>query len=207
MLNREDMLELTRRMTPSRTCFDRIAGCYMDKDGYPDGSFNTNFLKLSRSEMEKNLAIAKAIPFSKTNEELKEYSFTMKNNEQRKIYQLLSEIKESGLKNDAMLETFYEVVGEHYKAEGDYAIYVFHGSYDIPVKGTDKEWLEGSEDVYEFIICAICPVHGDYEAGSPLCGFLFPSFSERSSDTQHIAVFSAESEFLHTELWREVLKY
>lgn len=179
----------------------------MDKDGYPDGSFNTNFLKLSRSEMEKNLAIAKAIPFSKTNEELKEYSFTMKNNEQRKIYQLLSEIKESGLKNDAMLETFYEVVGEHYKAEGDYAIYVFHGSYDIPVKGTDKEWLEGSEDVYEFIICAICPVHGDYEAGSPLCGFLFPSFSERSSDTQHIAVFSAESEFLHTELWREVLKY
>jgi len=33
MINREDMLELTRRMTPSRTCFQRIAGCYMDKEG------------------------------------------------------------------------------------------------------------------------------------------------------------------------------
>ena len=32
-INREDMLELTRRMTPSRTSFTRIAGCYVDKDG------------------------------------------------------------------------------------------------------------------------------------------------------------------------------
>ena len=33
MINREDMLELTRRMTPARTSFTRIAGCYVDADG------------------------------------------------------------------------------------------------------------------------------------------------------------------------------
>lgn len=33
MINREDMLELTRRMTLARTSFTRIAGCYVDKDG------------------------------------------------------------------------------------------------------------------------------------------------------------------------------
>ena len=47
MINREDMLELTRRMTLARTSFSRIAGCYIDKDGDFEGSFNTNFLKLS----------------------------------------------------------------------------------------------------------------------------------------------------------------
>ena len=47
MINREDMLELTRRMTPSRTCMDRIAGGYMDEGGFLDGSFNIHFLKLS----------------------------------------------------------------------------------------------------------------------------------------------------------------
>lgn len=47
MINREDMLELTRRMTLSRTSFTRIAGCYVDAEGEYDGSFNTNFLKLS----------------------------------------------------------------------------------------------------------------------------------------------------------------
>lgn len=36
MINRDDMLELTRRMTPSRSCFDRIAGAYIDDMGEVD---------------------------------------------------------------------------------------------------------------------------------------------------------------------------
>ena len=41
-INRDDMLELTRRMTLKRNCFDRIAGAYLDKDGFVDGTFNKN---------------------------------------------------------------------------------------------------------------------------------------------------------------------
>ncbi len=59
MINREDMLELTRRMTVKRTSMTRIAGGYLDRDGYIDGTFNTGFLKLSPDEKEKNLQIAK----------------------------------------------------------------------------------------------------------------------------------------------------
>lgn len=65
-INRDDMLELTRRMTIARTSMTRIAGSYMDADGFIDGTFNTNFLKLKNSEKEKNLTIAKAIPFAQT---------------------------------------------------------------------------------------------------------------------------------------------
>ena len=54
-IDREDMLGLTRRMTVSRNCFSRIAGAYMDEEGFIDGTFNTHFLKLSGSEKEKNL--------------------------------------------------------------------------------------------------------------------------------------------------------
>ena len=60
MINREDMLELTRRMTPSRTSFTRVAGGYMEPDGEIDESFNVNFLNLSAAEKEKNLAIKPA---------------------------------------------------------------------------------------------------------------------------------------------------
>ena len=66
-INREEILELTRRMTLSRTSMTRIAGSYMDSEGFIDGTFNTNFLKLKPKEKEKNLAIAKIIPFSPTN--------------------------------------------------------------------------------------------------------------------------------------------
>ena len=43
MINREDMLELTRRMTVSRSNFTRLAGAYYDEEGYVEGTFNTNF--------------------------------------------------------------------------------------------------------------------------------------------------------------------
>ena len=42
-INREDMLELTRRMTLKRNCFDRIAGAYLDEEGFVDGTFNKHF--------------------------------------------------------------------------------------------------------------------------------------------------------------------
>ena len=45
-INRDHMLEITRRMTPSRTAMTRIAGCYMDHQGFVDGTFNINFLFL-----------------------------------------------------------------------------------------------------------------------------------------------------------------
>ena len=74
-IEREDMLELTRRMTIKRNCFDRIAGAYFDEEGFVDGTFNTHFLKLSAREQTANLTLAKAIPFSDTNVNLKGYRF------------------------------------------------------------------------------------------------------------------------------------
>lgn len=79
MINREDMMELTRRMTPGRTCFDRLAGAYINDCGEVDESFNIHFLKLTGAEKARNLALAKAVPFSRTNDQLREYSFSEKN--------------------------------------------------------------------------------------------------------------------------------
>ena len=47
----------------------------MDKEGYDDGTFNVHFGKLKPSEASRNLEIAKAVPFSETNVQLKEYEF------------------------------------------------------------------------------------------------------------------------------------
>ena len=194
MLSREDMLELTRRMTPARTCFDRIAGSYRDEDGIEDGSFNIHFLKLTDKEKADNLKIAKAIPFSETKVQLKSYKFPADSDRSTQMARMLWAIKDSGLKNDALLENLYELIGDSYSSEGDYGIFIFHGVYDVPVKGKDKEWLEGSESVYDFIIGAICPVTGDYEADTPTWGFLYPSFVNRCEDREHIAVYNLDPE-------------
>ena len=110
MINREDMLELTRRMTLSRTSFTRIAGCYVDRDGDFDGSFNINFLKLSASERTKKLKLAKEIPFAATNVNLKKYEYPQGARKPGSMWQLLMAMNECGLKNDALMDTFYDVI-------------------------------------------------------------------------------------------------
>jgi len=193
-INREDMLELTRRMTKSRNCIDRIAGSYMDADGYCNGSFNTSFLKLSAAETEEKLQIAKTIPFAKTNDELKLYDFPGKNPMERQLYQLLLGLRECGLKNDALMDSFCEYVAERYVSDTDYGIFLFHSCYDVPLKASDKERMWESEEVYDFLICAVGPLEKEYRMGTPVWGFLFPAFTDRSTDMQHIAIYDIRCE-------------
>ena len=105
---------------------------------------------------------------------------------------MLEALKECGLKNDALLDVLYDIVSENYVREfhpqGDFGIFMFYGSYDIKIKGADKTYMDDSEEVYSFIICAVCPVYEDYDPGLPECGFLYPSFKDRSVDDAHIAV-------------------
>ncbi|MDE5778548.1 MAG: DUF4317 domain-containing protein [Lachnospiraceae bacterium] len=204
-INREDMLELTRRMTLKRNCFSRIAGAYIDEEGFVDGTFNQHFLNLSPAERQLNLAIAKAVPFSDTNVQLKEYSWKKDGSQRRDTQKILMALKECELKNDALLDVFYEVAGESYQSDGPYAVYFFYGNYDVPLKASDKENLWESEEVYKFLICAICPVNGDYEPGEPECGFMYPAFKDRSSAPYCIDVFQRDEEHPHTELLSDIL--
>lgn len=204
-INREDMLELTRRMTLKRNCFDRIAGAYLDEEGFVDGTFNKHFQKLSQKDQRANLAIAKVIPFSDTNVQLREYVFGEADRNPGSIWQLLMALNECGLKNDAMLDTFYEEFGQRYWTDKSYAIYFFHGSYDVPLKASDKESLWESEEVYRFLVCAVCPVSGDYEPGEPECGFLFPAFKDRSSDTKRVNIFAADGQSHQVISLKEIL--
>ena len=73
------------------------------------------------------------------------------------------------------------------------------------MKGTDGEWMEGSEEVYDFIVCAVSPMEGEYEPGKPEFGFLFPAFVDRSSDSNVIDIFNVNPDEVQTELMEMIL--
>lgn len=204
-IDREDMLALTRRMTIKRTSITRIAGAYIDPDGFVDGTFNTRFLKLTGPEKTKNLEIAKAIPFAETNGCLKRYIVPEDARGRESMWQLLNGAKVSGLENDALLDIFYEMFAENYRSSHEYGIFLFHDRYDIPSKAADHERLGESENVFEYLICAVCPVSGDYEAGMPECGFLFPAYANGSALVNCIDIYHADGRHPHEELMEILL--
>ena len=85
--------------------------------------------------------------------QLKEYSFPEETKGKNSMWQLLQAIRQCGLKDDALMDIFYEQIADGYPVDYDAAIFVFHGVYDVPLKAKDKESLWESEEVYDFIIC------------------------------------------------------
>ena len=199
-IDREDMLALTRRMTVKRTSITRIAGAYMDPDGFIDGTFNTRFLKLSDPDKAKNLEIAKTIPFAETNRNLRRYVIPEDFRGRESMYQRLMGARTSGLENDALLDIFYEMLAERYRAEQEYGVFLFHDRYDIPAKAADHVRLGESEQMFEYLICAVCPVTGDYEPGEPECGFLFPAYAQGGALINCIDIYQADEKRPHGEL-------
>lgn len=194
MIKRDDMLELTRRMTPARSSVERIAGAYFDKEGYVDGTFNTHFLNLSLADRAKNLNMAKTVLISKTNEQIREYKIPASARKSGDIFQLLDGIRESELKNDAFPDILYELIGENYRPGYAFACCLFFGQYDVPVKGSDREWMEGSEEVYTYLLCSISPLEDEYEPGKPEFGFLYPAFRDRTTNAEYINIFEEQPE-------------
>lgn len=113
------------------------------------------------------------------------------------------------LKNDDTLEAFYNRVIETYDCSGSYLICLVHGNYDIPGKTSDnQEQFDSSDEVYEYILGAICPVNlskaglsyqekdrrfvsriRDWLADMPMTGFLFPAFEDRSTDIHKLLYY------------------
>lgn len=138
------------------------------------------------------LEIAKSIPFAKTNEQLKEHRFT-ETEKSSSAWKTMMQLIRCELKNDALLENIYEALGERLAIDQASCLYFFQGIYDIPRKGTDKKEQWESEEVYSFLICALCPINGDYIPDEPVEGFLFPAFSERSGNENRIDMYKRDT--------------
>lgn len=142
------------------------------------------------------------ILLTKTNEELKDYKISQEARKPGSIWQLLDGIKDSSLKDDGLLEIFYELIGEKLRSGQPYCCLVYFGQYDVPVKGSNREWMEGSEEVYTYLLCTISPLEGEYEPGEPEFGFLYLAFRERTTNNEYINIFEAKlGKFRGLKVW------
>ena len=128
-------------------------------------------------------------------------------------------LRDEKLADDETVDTFYNKVIENYEYGENYYIILIHSAYDVPGKASDnEEMFDASEEVYNHILCCICPVKlsepglsyneatnaieerpRDWWVQTPMTGFLFPAFNDRSSDIHGVLYFSKNPEELHSE--------
>lgn len=223
-MNKKDLLELKKRFKKNNCTFTKMCGCYVNGEKNILLKFRETFLNLEEDDYFKYLEIAKKVLSGTIGNNLLELNFPL-NDEYINERQLsLMELKKSQLKDDKLLDDFYKLIIENYHYTGNFLILIFHDAYDIITKTTDNAKLDESEEVYEYILCAICPVElskaglryfedenaiksriRDWVVEAPVHGFVFPTFIDRGADVNSIIYYTKNAKDPHPELMEEAL--
>lgn len=218
-MNKKEVSEIKGLFKRDGGAIDRICGCLVDGEHQIRMTFRDAFLSLTQEEMDKYFEIFRKAFSGSLGKNLHTLDYTLDQELEGTGHKLLMELRKSGLKDDELLDRFYQSAAENYHYGESYYIVLIHCNYDVPGRTSDNLELEdGSEEVYEFLLCCICPVTLS-EAGlcyntqtnrveermrdqwieAPMNAFLFPAFQDRSSNIHSLLYYAKKSEELHEE--------
>ena len=216
---KQEINEIKRLYTPSNCSITRICGCYVDGEKNKKTEFKEAFLSLPEEEIFKYFELLRKNLSGTLGKNLLNLEFPLTCEEEGGTQEFLLRLRNSKLKDDALLEEFYDRIIASYEFVGNYLILLIHDAYDVPGKTLDGLTMDDASDtVFEYIMCCICPValskpglsydagmnefHNrvrDWVVGVPDTGFLFPSFSDRCTDIHSTLYYSKNTEELHPE--------
>lgn len=223
-MNKRDVLELKKRLSKKNCTFTKMSGCYVNSNKEMVLTFGQDFRDLKEDEYFKYLDIAGKVLSGTVGNSLLKLDFSDDAEAVGGPQQVLFGIRESNLLNEELLNTFYQHVIDNFYYVGNYLILLFRDTYDVPAKTTDHFKTGESEEVYEYILCAVCPVDlskpalgyiadedrigariRDWVVGMPEIGFVFPCFDERSANIHSTLFYTKNTKEPHSEFMKEVL--
>ena len=224
-MNKKEVTEIKKQLTPNNCAITRICGCYVDGEKEKKASFKDAFLSLPEEEMFKYFDIFRKSLSGNIGKNLLNMEFPLHTEEEGGSQEALLKLRDSRLTDEHLLEEFYTRVIDSYNYGENYLILLIHSVYDIPGKSSDgSEMFDASDEVYDYIQCAICPVklskpalsyHADensfherirdWVVEMPEAGFLFPAFNERSADIHSLLYYSKNAENLENGLTDNLL--
>lgn len=224
-MNKKEVLEIRKQFTPANCAITRIAGCYVDHEKNKKMESKSAFLSLPEEEAFKYFDIFKKTLSGTMGKNMLNMEFPIDQEMPGGTQEFLMKLKASKLEDDMLLEELYDKVIATYEYAENYYIILIHAMYDVPGRSSDNmEMFDASDEVYEYLVCSICPVSlskaglsynaesnciqdriRDWVVDMPDKGFLFPAFNDRSTDIHGVLYYTKKSEDLQPELIEQLL--
>ena len=224
-MNKKEISEIKKLFANENSVISTICGCYVDGDKNKKSMMREAFLSLPQDEMHKYMAIFRKCMTGTLGRNILNMEFADAATEVTVSQQKLMDLRDSELKDDAVLETFYDEIIANYNTADNYLILLVYGVYDVPGRTSDGiEMEDASDEIYRHILCCICPVKlskpglsynseqngfheriRDWVVDMPAMGFLYPAFNERSADVNSILYYSSKAEELKFDFVETVL--
>ncbi len=141
-----------------------------------------------------------------------EYEFPNEAYDEGQPQYILYNLLKSELKDEIVCEEFLNHIANNIAYEGPFAVLTAYCVYTIRKKDKNDEFAEeGEDEIYRYLLTAICPVNTSSDgfvfdsfnneitkkinteliiSKAPSDGFLYPVFSNRSSDINHVMVYT-----------------
>lgn len=219
-MNKKEVAEIKRRLKKESCTIQHMCGCYVDAEKNKLVTFSQKFLNLEEDEFYKYLEIAGKALSGTLGNNLLELEFPIDEEAVGGRQQILMALRASKLEDDALLDTYYDLIIDSYDYVGNYLITLYYDVYDVPLKGTDELAMDESDEVYEYLLCCICPValskpglgylEGEHRIGARIrdwvvgptdTAFLFPAFNGRATDIHSTLVYTKNAKEPHEEFW------
>lgn len=219
-MNLKEVSELRRRFRPEKSAISRVYGCYVNSNKEIVSDLDESLGRMPQEEAEKYLTLLKKTLSGKLGKNLIDIVFSTQQVADSEEHRLLSALRGSALKDGQARQALYRKIIESLDmGESNYLVLLAHDAYDVPRRGKDDEvQADASDEVFSYIICAICPVKdgkielgyfpGDNEfhnsvatqiVSAPELGFLFPAFDARAANIYNALFYARKADEIHQE--------
>lgn len=216
-MNDKELREIRRRFRPEKNNIMGIRGCFVNDRNEIVSEFYQPMLQCSQEESEKLLAIMKKSISGGLGSNLIDIRFETKQVMESEEHALLMKLKNSELKDEEAVHTFFQKVIETIRIDGNYVILLASDNYDVFSHNADGTKGESTE-VYSYIVCSVCPlkpmkaalsfrnfdntfhaVSADFLLCPPELGFLFPAFDDRRANIYNALYYTRDISQIYPE--------
>ena len=218
-MNNKEIGEIRRHLRRDRSNMPAIYGCYVNDNKEIISQFRQSLGIMPENEAEKYFAMLKRTLSGTIGKNLIDITFRTAQVADSTEHKMLMSLRETGLKDEQLLDAFYRKVIDSISLEGNYLILLGCDSYDVPFKSKDGDsQRDNSDEVYKYIICAVCPVkqtkatlhyvpeEKQFHDGAmnqivsaPELGFLFPAFDDRATNIYNALYYTHNTKESHEE--------
>lgn len=201
-MNDKEIGEIRRHLRRDRSNITKIYGCFVNDNKEIITEFGQSTGIMPENEGDKYFALFKRVLSGAIGKNLIDITFKTSQVANSPEHKLLMDLRASKLTDDELLHGFFQKIIDSVVMEGNYLILMGCDSYDVPFKGKDDlSDSDKSEEVYTYIVCAICPVKQtkpnlhyvpeeklfhdgamNQPVSAPVLGFLFPAFDNRATN-------------------------
>ncbi|MBQ1735372.1 MAG: DUF4317 family protein [Lachnospiraceae bacterium] len=204
----KETAEIRRHLRTDRTAIKTIYGYYINENKDIVVAFDYPVATMEEVELEQYIARIKKGISGKVGKTLYDVSFATSQVQNGTEYALLKKLRDSKMTNEDARRNLCQGIIDNYETDKGYVILMVYDTYDVITKKNDPAFSgRGSHDgvadtdVFSFILCTICPVQEkakdicyltkdrDFSitsenliVKSPEIGFMFPAFTDRSTD-------------------------